>query len=68
MLRRGVVLAKNSVSRNGLKIGDKVKKGQVIARTGKTGWTDRDHLHFIVFRLDNQIGNNHGFKSLKPKF
>lgn len=49
----------------GLAIGSHIKKGQPIARTGKTGWTDRDHLHFIVFRMDN---NSFKFKSLKVDF
>ncbi len=58
-------LAKNSVRKLGLKVGDQVTKGQQIATVGKTGWTDRDHLHFIVFRSDN---NQFGFKSLVPRF
>lgn len=52
-----------------------VEKGQFLALTGKTGWTDRDHLHFLVFRLethqiigDKKVQNPHGFKSLKPRF
>lgn len=58
-------LAKNSVRKCGLKVGDRVAQGQQIATVGKTGWTDRDHLHFIVFRSDN---NQFGFKSLVPRF
>jgi murein DD-endopeptidase MepM/ murein hydrolase activator NlpD len=62
-------LAQDSVSVLGLRIGSGVKQGQRIATVGKTGWTDRDHLHFLVFRDDkkNPI-NPFGFKSLVPRF
>ncbi|MEK7173936.1 MAG: hypothetical protein AAB710_02535 [Patescibacteria group bacterium] len=60
-----------SVTNLGLQIGSRVVQGQVVAIVGKTGWTDRDHLHFIVFRHDDDpdkpIPNAH-FKSLKVKF
>ena len=61
-------LAPFSVSELGLSVGDSVKQGQPIGAVGKTGWTDRDHLHFIVFRDDNSSKNPHGFKSLKIRF
>ncbi|KKT29210.1 hypothetical protein A3G55_02635 [Candidatus Giovannonibacteria bacterium RIFCSPLOWO2_12_FULL_44_25] len=61
-------LSKLSVSNAGLRIGSLVKKGQTIATVGKTGWTDRDHLHFIVFRGDADPKNSFGFKSLRVKF
>lgn len=61
-------LAKGSVSKLGLKLGMKVKRGQLIAGVGKTGWTDRDHLHFIVFRDDKNSKNPYGFKSLKIRW
>ncbi len=62
-------LAKDSVRACGLKIGSTVNAGQVIAIVGKTGWTDRDHLHFIVFRNDGSCGDNpFGFRSLTVKF
>nr|MBI4156909.1 M23 family metallopeptidase [Candidatus Woesearchaeota archaeon] len=33
-----------------IKIGAKIKKGQVIAEIGDTGWTNKEsHLHFEVF-------------------
>ncbi len=57
-------LAKNSIPQEIL-TNKKVKEGQVIATTGKTGWTDRDHLHFLTFRGDN---NPEHYKSLVPKF
>lgn len=48
-----------------LHVGDPVVRGQEIARVGKSGWTDRDHLHFIVFEDAN---NEAGFQSLVPMF
>jgi murein DD-endopeptidase MepM/ murein hydrolase activator NlpD len=60
-------LAKDSVSANNIQVGSFVKQGQQIAVVGKTGWTDRDHLHFIVFRTNVSIGP-FTFKSLKPSF
>ena len=58
-------LAKESAARLGISPGTPVRKSQEIATVGKTGWTDRDHLHVVVFRLDN---NPFGFKSHKIKF
>lgn len=60
-------LAQNSVRDALVHIGGMVKEGQVIGTVGKTGLTDRDHLHFIVFRLDNNP-SPFGFKSLVPKW
>jgi murein DD-endopeptidase MepM/ murein hydrolase activator NlpD len=39
-------LAKNSAQ---VKLGQQVKAGQVIAKTGWSGWMDRPHLHFVVY-------------------
>ena len=33
-------------------VGDTVKKGQVIALSGKTGYTFTPHLHFLVWTTD----------------
>jgi murein DD-endopeptidase MepM/ murein hydrolase activator NlpD len=34
-------------------VGDSVKKGQVIALSGKTGYTALPHLHFLVWTFDS---------------
>ena len=34
-------------------VGDSVKKGQVIALSGKTGYAAIPHLHFLVWTFDN---------------
>ncbi len=33
-----------------VKVGDKVKKGQPIAKTGNSGWTTQPHLHIQAMR------------------
>lgn len=60
-------LAKDSEREFGIAVGGYVKAGQPIARTGKTGWTDRDHLHFLAFTSDNGRGK-FGVISLRPRF
>jgi murein DD-endopeptidase MepM/ murein hydrolase activator NlpD len=35
-------------------VGDSVKKGQVIALSGKTGYTALPHLHFLVWTVSSQ--------------
>jgi len=34
-----------------VKVGDKIKKEQLIGYSGNTGYTKRPHLHFEVFRF-----------------
>ena len=51
----------------GIMVSDRVKAGQPIARTGKTGWIDRDHLHFLTFMSDGGRGK-FGVISLRPRF
>lgn len=60
-------LAQGSEREFGIKVGDWVRAGQPIARTGKTGWTDRDHLHFMAFASDYGRGK-FGFISLTTCF
>ncbi len=42
-------LEKGSV---GLKLGDRVRKGQCFANSGKSGFVSGPHLHFMVFKKD----------------
>jgi hypothetical protein len=61
-------LAQGSTEEFGIKMGMEVKKGQPLARVGKTGWITRDHLTFIVFRNDFRQENPFTFISLKIRF
>lgn len=60
-------LAPYSAHAVGVRVGLQVGAGQRIAVVGKTGWTDRDHLHFIVFRGFSNP-SPFQFKSLVPHF
>jgi murein DD-endopeptidase MepM/ murein hydrolase activator NlpD len=55
-------LAKDSAK---VKVGDKVKAGQPIAKTGLSGWMFAPHLHFMVYKKPTQPDD---FKCLKIKF
>ncbi|MDO8555329.1 MAG: M23 family metallopeptidase [bacterium] len=61
-------IAPGSFQDTGLKVGNYISTGQPIAHVGKTGWTDRDHLHFIVFRLGKLRGSPYCFYSLRIRF
>ncbi|TSC80172.1 MAG: peptidase M23B [Parcubacteria group bacterium Gr01-1014_29] len=61
-------LLKGVVSQLGLHVGSHVSKGDCIGATSMSGWMDRAHLHFIVFRHDTNPKNSFGFKSLKVSF
>jgi len=45
-----------------VKIGDKVKTGEIIAEVGNTGWSACSHLHFMVYLKGNE------YITLKIKF
>ncbi|SDC83055.1 M23 family metallopeptidase [Niabella drilacis] len=47
-----------------VQVGDAVKKGQPIARSGNTGYTYFPHLHFIVWTFDR----NSRFKQMPTRF
>jgi murein DD-endopeptidase MepM/ murein hydrolase activator NlpD len=58
-----------------VKIGDTVKKGQVIALSGKTGYAALPHLHFLVWTFNNnsqwqqvptRFQTSGGIKYLRP--
>lgn len=58
-----------------VKVGDTVKKGQMIGLSGKTGYTFLPHLHFLVWRFNNngqwqqvptRFQTSNGAKYLRP--
>lgn len=69
-------LARGSVSKRAWKIRDYIRTGDEIGDTGISGWMDKPHLHFILFRNDTnpanplhrRIDGGWVFKSLKLRF
>lgn len=54
-------LAKGSAK---VKVGDRVRAGQIIAMSGNSGWMTEPHLHFFVF--ENLPGGD--FRGLEIQF
>jgi murein DD-endopeptidase MepM/ murein hydrolase activator NlpD len=40
-----------------VRVGDRVQRGQRVARSGNTGFSTAPHLHFGVYRTDRELGN-----------
>ncbi len=50
----------------GLKVGDRVEKGQVIAHVGRTGHASGPHLHFSITRLAEDDDNFKAGVAINP--
>ena len=48
-----------------LKIGNKIKTGEILGLSGNTGFTSRPHLHFHVLKLNK---TKIGWETLKIRF
>lgn len=48
-----------------VKVGQKVKTGQPIAKTGLSGWLFAPHLHFMVYKF---VTKPQGFQCLEVRF
>jgi len=50
----------------GLKVGDRVSRGQVIAQVGRTGHASGPHLHFSITRLAEEDDNFKAGVAINP--
>ncbi|MFT4535038.1 MAG: murein DD-endopeptidase MepM/ murein hydrolase activator NlpD [Saprospiraceae bacterium] len=46
-----------------VKVGDVINKGDVVGRSGNTGWSSGPHLHFMVYQFTKK-GDRKSFKTL----
>ena len=46
-----------------VKVGDVIEKGDLIGRSGNTGWSSGPHLHFMVYQFTKK-GDRKSFKTL----
>lgn len=50
-----------------VEVGDKVKQGQVIGRSGNTGYTTTPHLHYAVYEWDGNCSTSFGFADVEDE-
>jgi hypothetical protein len=62
-------LARGSVRKLKLRVGQMVEAGQVIAQTGRSGWMTAPHLHVLGFvNTEHSSENPFGYLSMKMTF
>ena len=62
----GTLATYSHLKQNGvvLKVGDKIQRGQLLGYSGKTGYAQGPHLHFIVYKATDGQGR----KSIPVRF
>ena len=51
-----------------VKLGQKVKQGQILAKSGWSGWMDKPHLHFVIYTEKTKDYPKETHQSLTPKW